>query len=93
MKALRRAGWVSVLAAAWVMLAGTTAPGQVLEQVPDNAQVVYKFKNMQGFSDKFAGLAKRLGWAEVKSVDGASLRLFSRRMVGHDARAGHERGG
>src|SRR5689334_5330433 len=51
----------------------TTARGQILQQVPSDAMVVFRVKNVQAVSDKAAVLAKQWGLVEMDPAFGDPL--------------------
>jgi hypothetical protein len=54
------------MAVACVLLLGASAQAQVLEQLPEDAQIVIRFKNLQGINAKVVALAQRLGLAQMQ---------------------------
>src|SRR4051794_18861703 len=73
MKRMRRMMPVFV---ALVVLIGTSVRAQVLKQVPADAMVVIKFKNMRATSDKMGALATKFGITNMNPKAGDPLGAF-----------------
>lgn len=65
-----------VVLAAVVLLIATTVRAQVLKQVPADALVVVKFKNMRATSDKMGALANKFGITNMNPKAGDPLGAF-----------------